>query len=107
MTHRTHADRDWCVLPNGHEGKCLADWEFKLLQHQHMFKSYRGRRYIACRAMDDITSVIANLGIEDGSDLPQPDRPFNPVPPQQVRTELQNLAASLLKVILALNDGMP
>lgn len=105
QTALTHKDRDWCVLPPDHEGRCQADWEYKHEEHQKMFQNYRGRRYIACRAVADLWSVIENLGIEDGSQLPMPDRPFNPVPSEQVRAELQNMANALLRMTLILNDG--
>lgn len=102
---QTHAERDWCVLPDGHDGKCMADWEKKHEEHRQMFKNYRGRRYIACRAIDDLKTVIENLGVEDGSVLPIPDQSFKPAPSKQVVAELQNMAATLLRMTLILNDG--
>lgn len=102
---KTHAERDWCVLTPGHEGPCLADWEKKHRDHQLMFQNWRGRRYIACTAMGDFIKVIENLGTEDGSQLPQPNRAFNPVPPKAIRDQLQAQAQAMLNLVLALNDG--
>lgn len=105
MSEKTHADRDWCVLSEGHEGICLADWEKAHLDKIKSFNNYRGRRLYACCALSDFESAIENLGIEDGSVLPQPDRDFNPRPSEQIRAELKNQARSLLRMILILNDG--
>lgn len=58
-----------------------------------------------------LRDVIANLGVEDGSQLP-PVRDlvaltgeFNPTPTDDVKRELTNISASLLRLVLVLNDG--
>lgn len=73
--------------------------------NDRMLKNYRGRRYLACSATDTLVRVIENLGVEDGSTLPPPDRDFKSAPSDAVRLEVHNAAANLLRLILALNDG--
>lgn len=74
-------------------------------ERERMLKNYRGRRYMVCTAIADVRAVIDSLGIEDGSVLPPVDGEFNPVPPKQVRDELNNMATALLRLVLILNDG--
>ena len=69
-----------------------------------MLKNWRGRRLLACRAMDQIERIIAHLGVEDGSELPPTDREVPSLSPV-VQQEVQNSASVLLRMILALNDG--
>lgn len=68
-----------------------------------MVKGWRGRRLMACRAVDTLDRIIENLGIDNGADLP-PERGF-PCVTEGLRNELHNQAAVLLRTILALNDG--
>lgn len=77
----------------------------ELAEEKRMCQNYRGRRFLACRAVDTLERVIENLGVEDGSQLPHPDRDFLPPPSDAVRLEVQNAASNLLRLILALNDG--
>lgn len=105
MADLTHKDRDWCVLPEGHDGGCMADWEKRAADKKTSFNNYRGRRYYACRAIGDLEDVIDKLGIEDGSQLPIPDRQFSPRPSDQVIAELKNHARVLLRMVLIFNDG--
>lgn len=70
-----------------------------------MLQNYRGRRYLACSAIDTVVRVIDNLGVEDGSTLPPPDNDFKPAPSDAVRLEIHNAAVNLLRLILAVNDG--
>jgi len=74
------------------------DEEFRLR------KNWRGRRLLACRAVDSLIGVIENIGNEDGSQLP-PDDGLPPPPNPALRRELKNMAASLLRFILLSNDG--
>lgn len=68
-----------------------------------MAKGWRGRRLIACRAMDTIDRVIEHLGIDNGADL----LPENGLPriTEGMRNEMHNQASVLLRMILSMNDG--
>jgi len=105
MGDLTHAERDWCVLPTGHEGRCLADWEKKHEDHKAMFRSFRGRRYIACNAIRDLESVIDHLGDETGKTSVYIDPPLPAPPSDQVKAELKNMTTVMLRLLLILNDG--
>lgn len=97
--------KDWCGLGPGHEGPCMEGWVKEMKDKDWSFNNYRGRRFYACRAIDDLKIVIDRLGIEDGSQLPIPDKKFNPRPSDQIIAELKNQATSLLRLVLILNDG--
>lgn len=105
MPALTHKDRDWCVLPAEHEGRCLADWEKKHFDHQKEFLSFRGRRYIACNAIGELDNVIDHLGDESGRNPIYIEGPLPPAPSDQVKAELKNLTGTLLRLLLLLNDG--
>lgn len=65
---------------------------------------WRGRRFLACRAVDDVIAVIDGLKGDDGSD-PLPEGGL-PAPPSEAhRREMRNAAANLLRIILLWNDG--
>lgn len=72
---------------------------------QRMLQNYRGRRLMACRAADDLHSIIEKIGVEDGSELPIPGCEHKPAPDRLLIRELQNTTANLLRLILILNDG--
>lgn len=74
-----------------------------LEEEKRMVQGWRGRRYLACRAMDVLERVIDNLGYEDGVN-PPPDGGL-PKVQDQLRIEAGNQAAVLLRTILAMNDG--
>lgn len=70
---------------------------------KRLVKGWRGRRLLACRAVSLLDQIIENLGEDDGTSLP-PDGGL-PVVQRQMRVELGNQAAVLLRMILAQNDG--
>lgn len=72
-------------------------------ERNRMVKGWRGRRFVACRAADDLEAVVRELGQDDGANLP-PDGGL-PIVTPAVRLELENSVANLLRMILALNDG--
>lgn len=74
-----------------------------LEEEKRMAKGWRGRRFLACRAVDVLERVIANLGYDDGVN-PPPDGGL-PKVQEALRVEAGNQAAVLLRTILALNDG--
>lgn len=82
-----------------------GDSKMDLEETRRMRRNYRGRRYLACRATDELHQVIESLGDDDGSELPPPDGTLPTAPPEPVRRELQNMAANLLRLILLHNDG--
>jgi hypothetical protein len=68
-------------------------------------KNWRGRRLRACRACDDLAEIIKNLGVEEDPTILPPHTGF-PLPmTEQMKAELQNMAANLLRMILIQNDG--
>lgn len=75
-----------------------------LEEQKRMSQNWRGRRYLACQAFDDIERVIENIGAEDGSQLPPTDRDVQPIS-DAMKRELQNSAVALLRMILTANDG--
>jgi hypothetical protein len=72
-------------------------------EERRMAKGWRGRRLMACRAADTLDRIIENIGVDNGADLP-PERGL-PNVSEELRNELHNQAAVLLRTILALNDG--
>jgi len=70
---------------------------------QRLVKKWRGRRLLACRAIDTLDRIIDELGMDDGTDCP----PENGIPkvPEGLRVELHNQAAVLLRMVLTMNDG--
>lgn len=68
-----------------------------------MLNNWRGRRLLACRAVDDLERIIDHLGVEDGSELPPPNG--LPAVTSGHQNELRNAAALLLRMILGANDG--
>jgi hypothetical protein len=83
----------------------LADWEKRYLEEKKQLDNWRGRRLRACRACDDLHDIIEKIGFEDGSQLP-PSMSRLPHPPSdQMKAELQNQVAVLLRMILINNDG--
>ena len=83
----------------------LADWEKKYLAEKKELDNWRGRRLRACRACDDPHNIIEKLGFEDGSELPSPMSRLPHPPSDQMKAELQNQVAVLLRMILINNDG--
>lgn len=84
----------------------MADYGDKMAEEKRLLSSYRGRRYLACNALDQVKRIIDHIGVEDGSDiiLP-PDGGLPPVPNDQIKTEMKNLTSVLLRLILTHNDG--
>jgi hypothetical protein len=76
-----------------------------LEEKRRLRRNYRGRRLLACRAADDLHEIIEALGEDDGTHLPLPDVAMPPPPSLAQKRELQNMAATLLRMILILNDG--
>lgn len=76
----------------------------ELKEKKRLCQNWRGRRFLACRLIGDLEDVIANLGDEDGSQLPLPDGMPTP-PTKAMRAEMQNTARNLLRLILLHNDG--
>lgn len=68
-----------------------------------MLRNWRGRRLLACRAVDELEAVIRSLGREDGSQLP-PDGGL-PAVSEGLNLELLNMASLLLRLVLRANDG--
>lgn len=84
----------------------MADYADKINEEKRLLSSYRGRRYLACRALDQVKSIIDYIGVEDGSDIVlPPEGGLPPVPSDQVKTEMKNLTSVLLRLILTHNDG--
>jgi hypothetical protein len=79
--------------------------EEQMAEEKRMLSNYRGRRFMACRAADVLSQVVAHLGLDDGSELPPPNRSLPPTPSDAVRLEIENAVALLLRTILAHNDG--
>lgn len=73
-------------------------------EKRRMLKNWRGRRYLACTAADQLRNVIEWLGTEDGSELP-PDGGVPPRPAVGVALEIENMITSVQRLILLLNDG--
>ncbi len=72
-------------------------------EKNQLVQNWRGRRYLACRAADDLLKVAEALGVDDGSELPPPNG--LPTVTEAVKAELQNQITSALRLLLALNDG--
>lgn len=72
---------------------------------EKMLKNFRGRRILACNAEQTLHSVIENLGVDDGSQIPLREADQPAVPADAVKLELKNAATNLLRLILAHNDG--
>jgi hypothetical protein len=74
------------------------------MQPRH--NNYRGRRLYAYDAVNELHQIIDALGVEeDRTILPIPDTKMPPPPSEAVKLELHNMATSLLRLILAHNDG--
>lgn len=69
------------------------------------FNNYRIRRIEAYRGFELLEKVVDNLGVEDGSQLPLPDRPRPVTPSDAHKNEMKNAATALLRMILIWNDG--
>jgi hypothetical protein len=54
---------------------------------------------------EDLHNIIEKLGFEDGSQLPPPVPRLPHPPSDQMKAELQNQVAVLLRMILINNDG--
>lgn len=65
-------------------------------------KSWRGRRYLMCRAIWTIDNIINALGENEGDPYPEG---FDPSVSDQMKEELCNMSANLLRMTLLLNDG--
>jgi len=78
----------------------MIDYE----EEKRLLNNWRGRRLLACRAVDTLVHVIENIGKEDGSQLP-PDTGLPSPPNPALRREFRNVAATLLRLILLSNDG--
>lgn len=76
----------------------------KLEEQKRMAQGWRGRRFLACHAADQLERVIENLGRDNGADLPPPNG--LPEISDTTREEIKNQAAVLLRMILAANDGL-
>lgn len=88
---------DDLVTPPAHGGL------FGYPERIETMKSWRGRRLLACRAVDVLSEICDALGSEDGKNAP-PDGGL-PIVSEGVRLEVSNMAANLLRMILSLNDG--
>lgn len=75
-----------------------------LAEELRMRKNWRGRRFIACRAIAQLDAVIESLGVDDGSELP-PDEGLPQPPSDAMIAEIRNTAANLLRIVLLHNDG--
>ena len=69
-----------------------------------MLRNWRGRRYLACRAIGDLEQVIDHLGHDDGTQLP-PEFGLPAAPTDLLRNEIKNAAAHLLRLVNIHNDG--
>lgn len=74
-------------------------------EQKRMLGSYRGRRFLACNAADVLSKVVENIGLENGEDLPPPDRALPEPPTDAMRREIGNAVSLVLRMILAANDG--
>jgi hypothetical protein len=66
--------------------------------------NWRGRRLLACQAIDTLDRVIANLAADDNTYLAPVGGLLTP-PTNAMIKEMQNTAANLLRIILLWNDG--
>jgi hypothetical protein len=78
---------------------------YGIMSNDPLLRNWRGRRLIACRLHDALLEVIAHLGDEDGSVLPPVDSVVPAPPSDAMRSDLQNSATVLLRLILEFNDG--
>lgn len=79
--------------------------EEKLAKERDELGNYRGRRLVACQAVDKLHAVVEAIDRDDGSQLPIPGRTM-PGPLQEaMRNELFNAVALTLRLILTANDG--
>lgn len=74
-------------------------------EEKRMLGSYRGRRFLMCRAADVLDKVVEHLGADDGSDLPPPERSLPDAPTDAMRRELHNAVALVMRLLMAANDG--
>lgn len=74
-------------------------------QEKQLLGNYRGRRLLACRAADSLSAVVEHIGLDDGTELPPPDRSLPAPPTDAIRREIENAVALVLRLILASNDG--
>ena len=84
----------------------MADYIDKINEEKRLLSNYRGRRYLACNALDQVRRLIDHIGVEEGNSiiLP-PDGGLPTAPNDQVKNELKNLTSVLLRLILTHNDG--
>lgn len=73
-------------------------------EEKRLRSNWRGRRLLACRAVDQLTGVIAHLGEDDGTTLP-PEGGLPTPPTDSLRAEIENAATNLLRLVLIHNDG--
>lgn len=75
---------------------------------RRMMTSMRGRRYLACRALQEVEQVIENLPDGPYSQLREnsfcAEGPF-PGSSAQMKHEMRMMTRVLLRMILAQNDG--
>ncbi len=90
-------------------------------QHKAQALNFRGRRYRACRAVDDLLECINHLGEQPADDKSVFDATHNvhlddgvpgkpnglPVVTNADKQELRNMARLLLRMILHKNDQGP
>lgn len=72
---------------------------------KHGLTNYRARRMIAFDGATMLIDVIEAIGVDDGKHLPIPDHEMPAAPSATVKRELQNQVRTLLRLILAHNDG--
>ena len=77
----------------------------ELNERRRLLQNWRGRRFLACRASDDLRSVCMALGDGDGSELPPTDT--NPLPEVSpaLKAELENAVVTVLRLIMIANEG--
>jgi len=82
--------------------------DMSLEEQNRMLKTFRGRRFIACRAADLLRDVIRELPegpysqMQDGHNVRQEGLPGSTL---HQKAELENMANLLLRMILTANDG--
>jgi hypothetical protein len=84
----------------------MADYVDSMKEEKRLLSSFRGRRLLACRALDQVKLIIDHIGIEEGEGrLLPPEEGLPPVPSNQIKREMKNLTSVLLRLILTHNDG--
>jgi hypothetical protein len=81
------------------------DYMDKIAQEKRSLSNYRGRRYLACNALDQVKRIIDHIGIEEDPKVYPPEQGLPAIPTDQVKQEMKNLTSVLLRLILTHNDG--